>query len=179
MIESIDWTPFAIRRAGPDDAADLAALAEKTFRDAFAAENDPGDMDEYCRTAFGAEIQRAQIADPQIDTLVAIHPQGHMSGYVQLRPGPPAEGLAPDPIELWRFYVDATHHGRGLAHQMMDATLDAAAKRGAKTLWLGVWEHNLRAQKFYRKFGFADIGSHTFSLGRDLQTDRLMARPIG
>lgn len=111
--------------------------------------------------------------------MVAVDPQGHLSAYAQLRPGSPPQGTASDAIELWRFYVDAAHHGRGLAHQLMDATLDAAAKRGAKTIWLGVWEQNVRAQQFYRKFGFDDIGWQTFTLGRDRQSDRLMARPLG
>jgi diamine N-acetyltransferase len=179
MIESIDPTAFVIRPATSEDAEALTALAEKTFRDAFAADNDPGDMDEYCRNSFSPAIQRQQIADPLIVTLVAIDPQGHMAAFAQLRPGSPAHGRAPDPVELWRFYVDAAYHGRGLAQQLMDATLDAAAQRGARTIWLGVWEHNGRAQNFYRKSGFADIGSHSFTLGSDPQTDRLMARSIG
>ena len=57
----------------------------------------------------------------------------------------------------------------------MTSVRDAAAARGAQTMWLGVWERNFRAQKFYRKFSFADIGTHTFVLGHDRQTDLLMA----
>ena len=56
----------------------------------------------------------------------------------------------------------------------MRAVIAAASGRGAKTLWLGVWERNLRAQAFYRKMGFVDAGSHTFLLGSDRQTDRLL-----
>jgi ribosomal protein S18 acetylase RimI-like enzyme len=175
MIDSASRTSFVIRRATVDDAVALASLAEMTFRDAFAADNDPGDMDDYCKVAFGPALQGAQAIDPRLDTLVACDEQGRMVAYAQLRPGSPSEGEAPEPIELWRFYVDAAHHGRGLAHRLMDAALDAAAIRGAKTMWLGVWERNFRAQAFYRKFGFSEIGRHTFTLGRDRQTDLLMA----
>jgi ribosomal protein S18 acetylase RimI-like enzyme len=178
MRHAHEPAPFVIRPAAVGDAEALAALAEKTFRDAFAADNDPGDMDEHCRRSFSPAIQREQIADPLIVTLVAIHGQGHMAGFAQLRPGSPAQGFAPEPIELWRFYVDAAYHGRGLAQQLMDAMLEAAAQRGARTIWLGVWERNGRAQNFYRKSGFVDIGSHGFTLGSDPQTDRLMARSI-
>ena len=175
MIESGQNAVVVIRRATVDDAVALTALAEKTFREAFAADNDPGDMDDYCKVSFVPDLQRAQIVDPQIDTLVAFNVEGTMTAYAQLRPGSPAEGDAPEPVELWRFYVDAAHHGRGLAHQLMVSVLEAAAARGARTMWLGVWERNFRAQKFYRKFGFADIGTHTFVLGDDRQTDLLMA----
>jgi ribosomal protein S18 acetylase RimI-like enzyme len=61
----------------------------------------------------------------------------------------------------------------------MHAGLDAARARGARTVWLGVWERNARAMAFYRKHGFARVGAHTFMLGTDAQTDWLLARPLG
>jgi ribosomal protein S18 acetylase RimI-like enzyme len=57
--------------------------------------------------------------------------------------------------------------------------VDVEAKnRGADTLLLGVWEHNPRAKAFYRKCGFADVGSHVFVVGTDPQTDRIMTRTL-
>lgn len=49
-------TSFVIRRATLDDAGTLSVLAEKTFRDTFAVDNDPTDMDDHCRTAFSLAI---------------------------------------------------------------------------------------------------------------------------
>ena len=77
-----------------------------------------------------------------------------------------------------RFYVDRPLHGTGLARRLMDAVLEAARSRAKRTLWLGVWERNARAQAFYRKAGFMDVGAQTFRLGRDVQTDRVMTRPV-
>ena len=76
MTDSARRTSFVIRRATAEDAAALASLAEKTFRDAFAADNDPGDMDDYCQEAFAPDLQRAQILDARIDTLVACDDRG-------------------------------------------------------------------------------------------------------
>jgi RimJ/RimL family protein N-acetyltransferase len=59
-----------------------------------------------------------------------------------------------------------------------NALLDAARARGAKTLWLGVWERNPRAVAFYEKYGFTRVGEHSFTLGSDVQTDWLFARPL-
>jgi ribosomal protein S18 acetylase RimI-like enzyme len=170
--------PDVIRRAVDADVPALAAFAERTFRKTFEADNSPEDMEAYCRTAFALDIQRRQVLDPAIDTLVIEDGQPALLAYAQLRPGalPPVQG--PSPIELWRFYVDHREHGRGLAQRLMAAVLEAAASRGAQTLWLGVWERNQRAQAFYRKSGFVDIGSHSFVLGADIQTDRIMARPV-
>jgi ribosomal protein S18 acetylase RimI-like enzyme len=41
-----------------------------------------------------------------------------------------------------------------------------------------VWEHNPRAQRFYRKQGFETVGTHRFVLGTDVQTDEVMTREI-
>jgi ribosomal protein S18 acetylase RimI-like enzyme len=60
----------------------------------------------------------------------------------------------------------------------MDRCVAEAERVGAAGLWLGVWEHNPRAIRFYEKAGFHDVGSHHFQLGSDAQTDRLMVRPI-
>lgn len=169
---------IVIRRAVDADAPALAALAERTFRDAFAADNDAADMAAYCAAAFSPAIQAAQIADAAIDTIVIADGSGALVAYAQLRPGAPEEVTGPAPIELWRFYVDRAHHGRGVAQRLMDAVGEAARARGSRTLWLGVWERNHRAQAFYRKTGFVDIGAQTFTLGNDVQTDRLMARHI-
>ncbi len=61
----------------------------------------------------------------------------------------------------------------------MAAVADAARVSGARTLWLGVWEHNPRAIAFYRKCGFEDVGTQVFVLGADHQRDLVLARPLG
>jgi RimJ/RimL family protein N-acetyltransferase len=167
-----------IRRAGVDDAPALAAFAERTFRETFAADNNPDDFELYVRSAFGHAIQRAELCDPNVVTLILDAGAGP-AGYAQLwtasEPEVPMPGRA---IELRRFYIDRPWHGRGLARTLMAAVEREAADRGAVALWLGVWEQNRRAIAFYRKCGFLDVGSHVFVLGRDPQTDRIMMRPV-
>lgn len=86
--------------------------------------------------------------------------------------------MGPAPLELKRLYVARAWHGRGVAQALMNAVLDAARARGAKTLWLGVWERNPRAVAFYEKYGFTRVGEHSFILGSDVQTDWVLARPL-
>jgi GNAT superfamily N-acetyltransferase len=169
---------FAIRHAGAADARALAALAARTFHDTFAADNDPVEMARHLASAYGDEQQGREIVDPAITTLLAVV-DGTLVGYAQLRTGRAADGVPPDaPIELWRFYVDRPWHGRGVAQALMQRVIDTARQAGARTLWLGVWEHNLRAQSFYRTSGFTDVGAHVFMLGTEAQTDRLFARAL-
>ena len=169
---------WVIRRAAAADAAPLAELAERTFRHTFAAQNRPADMDLHCARAFGPAIQAAQIADPRTLTLVA-EAAGELVAYLQLGDADPPPGVAaPRPLEILRLYADARWHGSGLAHALMDAAADFAGSRGATALWLGVWEHNPRAQRFYRRLGFTVVGEQSFVLGEDVQRDLVMSVPL-
>lgn len=169
-----------IRMATAAEAETLARFADRTFREAFAVDNRPDDMDAYCTAAFETDAMRGYLSDASLTTLVMIADDGSLAAYAQLRPKAPDQAATlPEPLlELWRFYVDTVHHGRGIARQLMEAVIDVARGRGAATLWLGVWERNTRAQAFYRKSGFVVVGSHTFVLGADVQTDCLMARSL-
>lgn len=168
----------SVRRALPSDAASLAKFGARTFRETFEADNTPEDMALYLASAYGEHRQAAELRSAEMVTLLAEDGR-RLAGFSQLR-----EGAAPDcvdgphPIELVRFYVDRAWQGRGVAQALMMETLQAAADRGAHTVWLSVWERNYRAQAFYRKCGFEDCGAREFILGRDRQTDRVMTRTL-
>lgn len=165
---------MTIRTGVPADAAVLAELARTTFYETFAASNDATDMALHLERAYGVAQQSAELRDPAITTLL-VEQDGRAIAYAQVR-----DGHVPDcvtgaaPIELWRFYVAPGFHGRGIAQQLMDRVKAEAGRRGMKTLWLGVWEHNARARAFYAKCGFADAGQHVFLFGTDPQTDVVM-----
>lgn len=168
----------SIRPARPTDAAALAELAARTFRDAFGADNRPDDLALHLATAYGLTQQSRELADPDIITLLA-DDDGTLVAFAQLRRGAsPASVSGPAPIELWRFYVAAEWQGRGVAQQLMAQVADAARNAGAATIWLGVWERNPRAIAFYRKAGYTDVGAHVFVVGTDPQSDRIMTRPL-
>lgn len=166
---------MTIRRAEPADATALAAFAEHCFRDAFGGVNTPENMDAYIATAYGPELQAAELADEAITTLVATDPEGGLTAYAQVRIRPEAPAAAGDrSIELWRFYVDRPFHGQGLAQELMAAVLDVAADLDRWVLWLAVWEQNFRGRAFYQKLGFVEAGTQDFTLGDDVQTDVVM-----
>jgi ribosomal protein S18 acetylase RimI-like enzyme len=168
--------PPAIRRAHAGDAAALAALAERTFRATFAPHNSDANMALHCARTYGAAIQGAEIADATRTTIVA-DDEAALVGYAQLRHGSRTACVAARrPAEIQRIYVDAPWHGRGVAQALMEAMLADARERGADRVWLGVWEHNPRARRFYAKLGFEVAGDHAFVLGDEVQRDLVMAR---
>jgi ribosomal protein S18 acetylase RimI-like enzyme len=167
-----------VRPAVLSDALALSQFGARTFRVAFAAENRPENLETFLAKAYGVPQQSAELADPSVVTLIA-EASREMIGFAQLRSGvTPACVIGPHPIELWRFYVAQEWHGRGVASTLMAAVVTEALRRGARTLWLGVWERNGRAQAFYRKCGYLVVGEQSFLLGNERQTDLVMARPV-
>jgi GNAT superfamily N-acetyltransferase len=136
-------------------------------------------MSQHLASAWSTTLQRAEIEDPQLDTLLAVDERGGFAGFAQVHvnDAPPCV-IARQPVELKRFYVDRPWQGRGLAGALMAAVERAAQARGARELWLGVWERNARAQAFYRKCGFRKVGSKVFVVGADPQTDDVMLKEI-
>jgi ribosomal protein S18 acetylase RimI-like enzyme len=167
-----------IRRAEEDDALALSVLAEATFRAAFAESNTVANMQSHCAATYGEALQLAEIRESSLETWVAER-DGRLIAYVQLRLDAASPVISGGrAVEIQRFYVDASHHGAGLAHQLMAHVLARADAAGYAVLWLGVWERNARALAFYGKWGFEVVGEHTFKVGEDPQCDLLMRRDV-
>lgn len=167
-----------IRRAEEDDALALSVLAERTFRAAFAELNTAANMQLHCATTYGHAFQLAEIRDSSRETWVAEGNAG-LVAYVQLRLDATSPMiLGRRPVEIQRFYVDASHHGAGLAYQLMSHVVARAEAAESTVLWLGVWERNPRALAFYRKWGFDVVADHVFTVGNDPQRDLIMRRDV-
>ena len=169
-----------IRRATTEDAALLADLGARLFEQTFGAVNSPDDMQHYLARAFSAEVQRTEIADPDRAVFVGFDEGGTAVGYAIARRGSRANGIVSErPIEVQRIYVDRSLHGRGVGDALMNSCVGQAREWNGDVLWLGVWQENPRAIAFYKRSGFMVVGVQEFTLGRDLQHDFVMARPLG
>ena len=169
-----------IREATADDAQLLTDLAYTTFWDAFAAhaKNAPDDLNHYMRQAFNVEQLAAELADEKNIFLLA-EIEGELAGYSKLILDNIEPGItATLPVELSRLYSQQKFLGKGVGQTLMDACFERAKSDGRDVMWLGVWEYNPRAQRFYEKNGFRIVGSHTFQLGSDPQTDLLMQKEV-
>lgn len=165
-----------IRQANRDDAKLLTDLSYTTFWDAFAhhPKNAPDDLAHYMRQAFSIEQITAELADPKSIFLIASI-EDKPAGYAKLVVDYIEPGItATRPVELNRLYSHQEYLGKGVGQNLMDACFERARNDGRDVMWLGVWEYNPRAQRFYEKNGFRVVGKHTFQLGSDSQTDLLM-----
>lgn len=88
------------------------------------------------------------------------------------------ERVSENAAEVQRLYVAAACKGRGIGTRLLSLAESCAKEAGASVLWLGVWENNFAARKFYEKLGFSRVGAHTFVLGGDAQTDFIMQKNL-
>jgi ribosomal protein S18 acetylase RimI-like enzyme len=169
---------LSIRRATPNDASLIADIGAITFEASFGADNRLEDMKQYLSLSFSKAHIEAQLADPSSIFLLA-YEDCKVVGYVMLRVSKkPISVIGTKPVELVRLYIEEEIIGKGYGSALMNFCLKEAKKNGHRTIWLGVWEKNLRAIRFYEKWGFAKVGIKKFVLGSDLQNDHIMARPV-
>ncbi|MEO7432675.1 MAG: GNAT family N-acetyltransferase [Dokdonella sp.] len=160
------------------DAPELSVFAERCYRDTFASANTTADLEAFVAATYSLTLQETELANAAIITLLG-HANESPIAFAQLRLGTPPECVdANDSIELQRFYVCRAAQGCGVANELMAAVVSTVRALRSNVLWLGVWEHNARAMAFYRRHGFADVGSHVFRMGSDGQIDRIDVRTL-
>jgi ribosomal protein S18 acetylase RimI-like enzyme len=80
----------------------------------------------------------------------------------------------PEGMEIERIYTLNEYFGKNVGKILMDKAFESARKKNAKYVWLGVWENNPRAIRFYEKNGFVPFSNHSFKFGNHTHTDILM-----
>jgi ribosomal protein S18 acetylase RimI-like enzyme len=170
---------FSLRVADAADARLLTQLGARLFVQAFGAANDPADLAAHIAKTYSVERETELLSDPDRMAWIAEDAGRAAIGYAILRRGTISDGVvATRPAEVQRIYTDQSWHGRGLGDALMRACIEQARAWRCDVLWLGVWEENPRAIAFYEKNGFRKVGRHTFTVGRDVQHDYVMARSL-
>ncbi|SEG07012.1 GNAT family N-acetyltransferase [Algoriphagus boritolerans] len=167
-------TILTIRKASREDLADLLDLARTAFLQAFSAGNKSENVQAYLNEAFTLEQLEKELDEPASIFFVAEKAK-EIIGYTKVNLVPAQTDVHdPESLEIARLYVLEEHLGSGLGKWLLDTAIDFAKQNQKKYLWLGVWEHNARAIRFYEKNGLRIFGSHPFPFGDEIQTDYLM-----
>ena len=149
-----------------------------TFRDTFAADNSQENMEDYLLHSFSSELIKSQLSEPESVFLLA-SVDCTPAAYMQLNTGKAqTEQFGDTSIEIERLYVLSDFKRQGLGSMLINQAFERAWNQSLSKIWLGVWEHNEPAQRFYRAMGFKRTGDHTFILGEDLQTDWIMTAAV-
>ena len=167
-----------IQLAEPANAASLAKLAEKTFRDAFDQFINKEDFERYVARSFNENQIKSELLDSASAFFIA-RLKDKWVGYAKLHQSPPPDCIKQLPaIELARLYCMQQYLGHGIGAALVEACIGYARGKAFKSIWLGSWKDNHRGNAFYKKMQFEVLGDKTFAIGSDIQEDYVFARQI-
>lgn len=167
-------SPLDFRLCTIADLDLLTDISKKTFEAAFEKDNNPEDFKNYVETAFSRERLLTEMENEE-SFFYFVYSNQDLVGYFKLN----LESAQTDvndsnSIELERVYVLAAYQGMGIGASILEEVLRLARAKSLVYVWLGVWEHNPGAIRFYQRYGFKKFSTHSFYIGQDKQTDWLL-----
>ncbi len=163
-----------IREARPEDIPLLLQVSIETQMDTFADQNTPEIMEAHIQRSYNRELFEKEFYEPGTAFYIAWEGD-EMAGFLRMRVTDEAEKyLGKNAVELHRIYVRRGFQGKKIGYALMQQAISYGRDRHFEWLWLGVWEHNVKAQEFYEKCGFTRFAEHVFWMGHDPQNDWLL-----
>lgn len=169
-----------IRFANMDDAELLARLGRETFYDAFASHPSMPveELVEYLDKAFSVTQLGEELADVRSHFLLA-EIAGEVVGYAKLEANSSSSSVtARKPIKLKRLFTRQKFIGSGIGSSLLERCLQESVELKHDAIWLIVWEHNLHAYAFYKKWGFEPCGLIAVRFGEVVFSDLIMQRQL-
>lgn len=167
-----------IKEISVTDIPALRELAIRIFADTFSDSNTPENMTSFLERDYSVESFQKDFEDTSARYFFIMDNETP-AGYLRVRKSSEADHyLGTKTMEIHRLYVDKRFHGKNAGALLMQHALDIAAERNVDWVWLGVWEKNLRALRFYEKWGFERFSEHVFVMGDDAQTDWLLKKKM-
>lgn len=167
-----------IRLANVSDTNLIASLGATTFYEAYFRQDQPKHLGDYIAEAFSPKQIKCELEHPHSIFFVA-ELDGKAIGYAKLRQEKVESSIKYEPsIELQRIYLLEAFWGKNLGSLILHRCCLTAAENAYKSIWLGVWEHNPRAQKFYEKHGFMHVGDQKFLYGGHEETNFVYEKPL-
>ena len=165
---------LTIRKVTIADIKKLQSVSRQTFFETFAEVNTAANMQKYLDENLSLERLQAELNNPESEFYFASNNE-QIVGYLKINVGQAQNELQDNnALELERIYVLKEYQGSGVGQVLFDIAIQVARRRRSEFLWLGVWEKNFKALKFYERFGFIEFDKHIFKLGNDVQTDIMM-----
>lgn len=163
-----------IRKITTADIIELQNIGKLTFAETFSSQNSEANMKEYLENGFSKEKLTAELTDPNAEFYFA-ELDGKTIGYLKINVGQSQTEIKDkNALEIERIYVLKEFHGKKVGQILYDKAIELAKDKNVEYVWLGVWEQNPRAIRFYEKNGFEAFDKHVFKLGDDEQTDIMM-----
>lgn len=169
---------FSIVKATPEDLSILQKISVSTFTETFQELNTADNMKKYIDESLSYSKLKSEL-DNENSQFYFLKSEDQIAGYLKVNTGSAQTELKEEnALEVERIYINKTFHGKGAGMRLINKAFDIAQQHGKEYVWLGVWEKNDKAIRFYKKFGFKEFAQHQFVLGDDVQTDIMMRLDI-
>lgn len=156
----------------------LRQIGRDTFLETFGARNTAENMAQYLEDGFAPEKVKLELEN-EYSLFYGAFNEGQLIAYLKLNLGPAQTELKdPAGLEIERIYVLQAFHGTGVGQLLYDKAIEVARQHQLDYVWLGVWEENKRAIRFYEKNGFVPFSQHVFWVGAEAQTDLMMKKVL-
>ncbi len=168
-----------IVRVQLEDKNQLLEIGQQTFYDSFGPPiNTEDNIKSYLKANFTLEKITQELQHPHAEFYFA-KINKEVVGYIKLnRKDAQTEALPGDSLEIERIYVVKIHQGKKIGQMLFNQSLYIAKKKNVDFMWLGVWDQNPDAIRFYKRNAFKIFDKHRFVLGTEIQTDILMKREL-
>lgn len=165
---------MSIRTIGIDDVVALQKIARETFSEMFADYNSAENLKKYLDEKFTITKLSEELNHPH-STFYFAQIGEEVVGYLKTNTREAQTELKDlNAFEIQRIYVLQAYHGKRVGQLLIEKALEEARKTTCNYVWLGVWEENHRAIRFYSKNGFIKFDTHIFKMGDEEQMDWLM-----
>lgn len=171
-------TKIDIKKIFLEEIDELQEIGRQTFSETFSVYNSEEDMKKYLDEEFSSEKLKEELTDENSEFYFASI-VNRVVGYLKINSGKSqTEIKEKNALEIERIYVLKEFQGKKVGQQLYEKALEIAKRKSVDYIWLGVWEKNLNAIRFYQKNGFVAFDRHIFKLGNDEQTDIMMKLEI-
>lgn len=167
-----------VSHTSPDDLKALQLIAKETFFETFAEVNTEADMKKYLEENFSDQKIKTELSNPGSGFFIAWEDETAI-GYLKVNSGKAQTELQDETsLEIERIYVKNAYHGKKVGQLLYEKAVEIALLQKKVYIWLGVWEKNPKAIRFYEKNGFTAFSKHIFKFGEDEQTDIMMKKIV-
>lgn len=149
-----------IKEVTISDLLQLQYISKRTFFEAFSDVNTEENMAKYLEEGFSLERLTEELNNADSEFYFALI-DDNIVGYLKLNSGQSQTDLKDDhSLEIERIYVLPEFHGKKIGQLFYEKAVQIAMQKNVDYIWLGVWEENHKALKFYSKNGFVEFDKH-------------------
>ncbi|MGG0717938.1 N-acetyltransferase [Robertmurraya massiliosenegalensis] len=167
-----------IKKCTLEDLHIIQEISYETFNETFKHQNSPENMNAYLERAFNLKQLEKELTNI-FSQFFFVYFNNEVAGYLKVNTGEAqSEEMGNESLEIERIYIKNKFQKQGLGNYLINKAREIALEQNKKKIWLGVWEKNENAIAFYKKLRFVQIGTHSFYMGDEEQTDFIMTKSL-